>query len=236
MNNHPAPTPTPAPSTPSPRIAVVVQPGTQRNPRPKAQHRRRNHIARARPTRPHLRGLILWHEHHLRIRRLNHYHLHATLLLHRNRLVLVAIQRTSRKRILPQRLNRRHHRLLIVPKHLTQRSIVIHIRRHHLNDGRKVHQRDKRRIEPMLLRRIRQRLSLQIAVLVHPVFDIKNLLRIRRSRTYLRHQRIRKQRKRSHQLLQLILRKIRLSISRATQPEAPYRNQERDYQNLAQGH
>jgi hypothetical protein len=222
MNNHPAPTPTPAPSTPSPRIAVVVQPRTQRNSRPKAQHRRRNHVPRARPTRPHLSRLILRNENHLRIRRLHYNYLHTSLLLHRHRLVLIAIQRAPRKRVLPQRLNRRHHRLLVIPKYLSKRSIVIHIRRHHLNDGRKVHQRNKRRIEPMLLRRIRQRLSLQIAVLMHPVFYIENLLRVRRSRAYLRHQRIRKQRKRSHQLLQLILRKICLSISPATQPEAPY--------------
>jgi hypothetical protein len=218
MNNHPTSAPSPTPSTPSPRIAVVVQPRTQRNSRTKAQHRRRNHIARAGPTRPHLRWLILRNENHLRIRRLYHNYLHTALLLHRHRLVLIAIQRAPRKRVLPQRLNRRHHRLLIVPKHLSQRSIVVHIRRHHLHDGRKVHQRDKRRIEPMLLRRIRQRLSLQIAVLMHPVFYIENLLRVRRSRAYLRHQRIRKQCKRSHQLLQLILSKIRLSIKRTTRP------------------
>ena len=76
----------------------------------------------------------------------------------------------------------------------------------------------------MLLRRVRQRLSLKIAILVHPVIHIEDLLRIRRGRTYLSHQRIRKQRKRSHQLLQLILRKSRLSINRPAQPEAPYRN------------
>jgi hypothetical protein len=222
MNDHPAPTPTPAPSTPAPRIAVVVQPRPQRNPRPKAQHRRRNHITRARPTRPHLLRLILRNEHHLRISRLHHHYLHIALLLHRNRLVLIAIQSTSSKRILPKRLNSRHHRLLIIPEHIPQCGIVIHIRRHHLHDGRKVHQRNKRRIEPMLLRRIRQRLPLQIAILMHPVIHIQNLLRVRRSCAYLRHQRIWKQRKRSHQLLQLILRKRRLSVSGATQPEAPY--------------
>jgi hypothetical protein len=191
MNNHSTSAPTPTPSTPSPRLRAV-HPRTQRNSRPKAQHRRRNHIPRARATRPHLLRLILRNEHHLRIRRLNHHHLHTTLLLHRNRLVLVAIQRTSCKRILPQRLNRRHHRLLVRPERIPQRCIVIDVVRHHLYDGRKVHQRNKRRIEPMLLRRIRQRLPLQIAILMHPVVHIQNLLRIRRSRTYLRHQRIRK--------------------------------------------
>jgi hypothetical protein len=76
----------------------------------------------------------------LRIRRLHHHDLHAALLLHRNRLVLVTVQRTSGKRILPQRLNRRHHRLLIVPKYIPQCGIVIYIRRHHLNDSRKVNE------------------------------------------------------------------------------------------------
>jgi hypothetical protein len=87
----------------------------------------------------------------------------------------------------------------------------------------------------MLLRRIRQRLALQLAILVQPVLHIENLLRIRRSRTYLRHQRIRKQRKRSHQLLQLVSRRS-LGVSRATRPETPHRNQKRDYKNLAKGH
>jgi hypothetical protein len=227
MNNHPPSAPSPAPSTPSPRLRAV-HPRTQRNPRPKAQHRRRYDVPRTRPTRPHLRRLILRNEHHLRIRRLHHHHLHATLLLHRYRLVLVAIERASGKRILPQRLNRRHHRLLVCLERIPQRGIVIDIFRHHIHHGRKTHQRDEGRIEPLSLRRIRQRRRLQIAIAVHPVVCIEDLLRVRRSRTYLRHQRIRKQRKRSHQLFQLVLRKIRLSISSATRPETPHRNQKRD--------
>jgi hypothetical protein len=167
--------------------------------------------------------LILRNEHHLRIRGLHHHYLNIALLLHRYRLVLIAIERAPGKRILAQCLNRLHHRLLIDPEHISQRGIVIHIRSHHIHDGRKVHQRNKRRIEPMLLRRIRQCLSLQIAVLPQPIVYIEYLLRIRRSRADLRHQRIRKQRKRSHQLLQLILSK-RLRISCATRPEAPYRD------------
>jgi len=87
----------------------------------------------------------------------------------------------------------------------------------------------------MLLRRIRQRLSLQIAILPHPVVHIEDLLRVRRSRTYLRHQRIRKQRKWSHQLFQLVSRRS-LGVSRTTRPETPHRNQKRDYENFAKGH
>jgi hypothetical protein len=215
---------------------AIVQPRTQRNPRAKTHHRRRNHVPCARPTRPHLLRLILRHEYHLRIRRLDHHHLHIALLLHRNRLVLITVERASCKCILTQGLNRRHHWLLICPERIPQRRIVIDVVRHHVYYGRKVHQRDKRRIEPMLLCRIRQRLPLQIAILHHPVMHIEDLLRIRRSRTYLRHQRIRKQSKRSHQLFQLILRRHRLSINRVTRPETPHRNQQCDHQNLAKGH
>jgi hypothetical protein len=234
MNNHPPSAPPPTPSTPSPRL-VVVHPRTQRNPRPKAQHRRRYHVPAARSARPHLLWLILRNEHHLRIRRLHHHYLNTALLLHRYRLVLVTVERASGKRVLAQSLNRRHHRLLVGLEHLPQRGIVVHIRCHHIQHGRKIHQRDERRIEPMLLRRIRQRLSLQVAILPQPIVCIEDLLRVCRSRTYLRHQRIRKQRKRSHQLFQLVRRRS-LSVSRATRPEAPHRNQERDYKNLAKGH
>jgi hypothetical protein len=87
----------------------------------------------------------------------------------------------------------------------------------------------------MLLCRIRQRLPLQIAVLMQPVFYVKNLLRVRRSRAYLRHQSIRKQCERSHQLLQLILSES-LRINRPTRPETSHRNQQRDDKNLAKGH
>jgi hypothetical protein len=154
MNNHPASAPTPAPAIPSPRLRAV-NPRSQRNARSEAQHRRHDHIAAARPTRPYLRRLILRNEHHLRIRGLHHHYLNIALLLHRYRLVLIAVERAPGKRILAQCLNRLHHRLLIDPEHISQRGIVIHIRSHHIHDGRKVHQRNKRRIEPMLLRRIR---------------------------------------------------------------------------------
>jgi hypothetical protein len=56
----------------------------------------------------------------------------------------------------------------------------------------------------LLLRGIRQRNAGQIAVLMKPVVDIQNLLRIRRGRRNLRNQRVRIQSDRSQQLIQFL--------------------------------
>jgi hypothetical protein len=158
---------------------AVVEPRTQRNPRAKAYWRRRNYVPRTGPTRPHLLRLIHRNKHHLGIRRLNHHHLHVALLFYRDRLVFITVEHASGVRVLPQGLNRCHHRLLVGLKRFPQCGIVIQIRRHHVDHGGKVHQRDERRIEPLLLRCIRQLLSLQVTISSHPEIHIVNLLRIR---------------------------------------------------------
>jgi hypothetical protein len=187
MDDHTAPTPPPTPSAPSIWLVVVDQ-RPNRDPRPKADQRRSHYIPGARTTRCHINllRLILRNINHLRIRRLHNHNLRAAVLLHRNRLVLIAIQRARSISLLPQRLYRRHHRLLIRLERSPQCRIVINMRRHHVQHLRKGHQRHKSWIKPTLQSRILQRLPLQPLVLLHPVIRIDNLLGISRRRTDLR--------------------------------------------------
>jgi hypothetical protein len=161
MDDHTASTPTPTPAAPSIRLIVVDQ-RSNRDPRPKADQRRSDHIPGTWPTRCNINllRLILRNINHLRIRRLHDHYLRVPVLLHRNRLVLIAIQRTRGISLLPQRLDSRHHRLLVRLERSTQRRIVINMRRHHIQHLRKGHQRHKSRIKPTLKSRILQRLPL----------------------------------------------------------------------------
>jgi hypothetical protein len=90
---------------------------------------------------------------------------------------------------------------LIRLERLTQRSVVIDVYRHRVQHCGKGHQRDEGRIEPLPLRRVGERLSLQVGVLLHPVVRVENLLRVSRRCTNLREERIRIQRDRSQQLI-----------------------------------
>jgi hypothetical protein len=94
--------------------------------------------------------LILRNINHLRIRRLHHHDLRAAVLLHRNRLVLIAIKHTIRIGLLPQHLYRRHHRLLIRLERRPQRRIVVYVRRHHVQHLGESHQRNESRVEAAL--------------------------------------------------------------------------------------
>jgi hypothetical protein len=51
--------------------------------------------------------------------------------------------------------------------------------RHHLQHLRKIHQRNERRIESLLLCRVGERRAGQPLIVLQPVIDIQNLLRIR---------------------------------------------------------
>jgi hypothetical protein len=132
---------------------------------------------------------------------LNYDDLSPVLLFHGDLLILVAVERARGVCLLTQRLDRRHHRCLIRLERLSQRSVVINIYRHRVQHRRKGHQRDEGRIEPLPLRGVGERLSLQVGVLLHPVVRIENLLGVGRRRTYLRKERVRIQRDRSQQLI-----------------------------------
>jgi len=92
---------------------------------------------------------------------------------------------------------------------LPDRSVIVDILRHHIQHLRKARQRDKRRIESLFLRRIGELSTRQPRVLLQPVIDIQDFLRIRRRGSDLRQQRIRVERDRSQQLIQLLRRRRR---------------------------
>jgi hypothetical protein len=124
-------------------------------------------------------------------------------LLHLHLLLRRAAQRSRRVSLRTQPLNRRRHLRLIRRDGRPERSVVVDILSHHLDDRRKVSKSNKSRIETLFLRRIRQRRSAQALIQRQPVVDIQNLLRIRRSRRNLRQQRVRIERYRRQQLIQL---------------------------------
>jgi hypothetical protein len=238
MDDHTPSAPTPSPSAPSVRLVVVDQ-RTNRDPGPKANQRCSHYIPGARPTRRNINllRLILRNINYLRVRRLHDHHLRAPVLLHRNRLVLIAIQRTRSIGLLPQRLYGRHHRLLIRLKSSPQRRIVINVRRHHVQHLRKGYQRHKSRIEPTLQSGILQRLPLQPRVLLHPVICIDDLLGISRCRANLRQQRIRIQSNWRHQLSQLVSRRNRLRMTHAARdPLARHQSGQDHHHNPAKAH
>jgi hypothetical protein len=146
------------------------------------------------------------------------------ILLHLNLLLRRAAQRSRLVGLRTQPLNRRRYLRLIRRDSGSNRSVVVDILGHHLDHRRKVGESNKRRVEILLLRRIRQRRSAQGFIQRQPVIDIQNLLRIRRSRRNLRQQRVRIERYRSQQLIKLSRRRRgwgrRSRLSQKHRPEA----------------
>lgn len=76
--------------------------------------------------------------------------------------------------------------------------------RHHFEHLRKIHQRDERRIESLLLSRVGQRRARQPGICLQPVIYIQNFLWICRGSGDLGKQGIRIERDRGQQLVQLL--------------------------------
>jgi hypothetical protein len=123
--------------------------------------------------------------------------------LHFYLLLRIAAKRTGGISLSPQPLNRLSNCSLIRRKCLPDGGIIVDILRHHVQDVREIYQRNKCRIEPLLLRCIGQRCARQPGVLLQPGINIQNLLRIRRCGGDLREQRIRIKSNRGEQLVQL---------------------------------
>jgi hypothetical protein len=94
-------------------------------------------------------------------------------------LLLIAAQVSRSVRLVSQSLDRRTYCSLIGGERLPNGRKVIHVFRHHVQHVRKIHQRNKRRVETLRLCRIRERCPLQPLILLQPIRDIQNLLRIR---------------------------------------------------------
>ena len=125
-------------------------------------------------------------------------------LLHHHLLLRSAAQRTRRVGLSAKPLHGSGNCCLVGRKCLTDGGIVVHVLRHHLQHLRKIHQSDKRRIESLLLRRIGECRSGQSLIVLQPIVDIQNLLRIRRGCRDLGEQGIRIERYRRQQLVQLL--------------------------------
>jgi hypothetical protein len=90
-------------------------------------------------------------------------------------LLLIALQIPGSIRLCAQPLNRRTHCSLIGRKRLSNRGEVVDVLGHHVQHVRKIHKRNKRRIETLRLCRISERRPLQPLVLLQPVRYIQNL-------------------------------------------------------------
>jgi hypothetical protein len=172
-------------------------------PYSKTDQRCGGHGTRARPDIDH-RGVVLRNINHLRIRRLNYINCLARRLLHLHLLFRGAAQSARVISLISQALNRSRDCSLIRREGLTDGRIIVDILRHHVEHLRKIDERDKCRIESLLLRCIRQCCARQRRILRQPVIHIQNFLRIGRSRGDLRKQRIGIKRDRRQQLIQFL--------------------------------
>jgi len=89
-----------------------------------------------------------------------------------------------------QSLNGIGDRVLIARKCLPDSSVVIDVLRHHLKDLWKVHQREERGIESLLLSGVGKCGSAEAGILGEPVVNIENFLGIRRCGHNLRKERV----------------------------------------------
>ena len=169
--------PVPSPATPPPGITVVVDPRAKGNARAETQQRSSYNLCCTWLCKNDL-GIVLRHINNLRIRGLDHYHLRATLVLHLHGLLLIAIERPQGICLLTETLHRIHDRRLIRSERLPDGGKVVDVLRHHVQDLRKINERNESRIKALRLRRIRARLSAQPHVLAQPVVNIEDLLRI----------------------------------------------------------
>jgi hypothetical protein len=116
-------------------------------------------------------------------------------------------------------LDRRHHRCLICLERLANRSVIVDIVGHRIEYGREGHQRYEGRIEALLLGRGSECCAGLTAILLQPIVDIDDLLRVPGGRAYLREQGVRIKSNRCEQLFQLIAARRVLGLSHPTEKE-----------------
>ena len=201
-DDRPAP-PVPTPATPSPGITVVVDPRAKGNARAESQQGSSHDIGGTRLREDYL-GVVLRNIDNLRIGRLNHHHLRGALILYLNRLLLIALECPHRISLLTEALNRIHNHPLICGERLPNGRKVVDVLRHHVEDLRKIHQRNESRIKALCLGRVGARLAAQAPILVQPAINVEDLLRIGRCCADLRQQRVGVEGDRRQQLVQLI--------------------------------
>jgi hypothetical protein len=164
----------------------------------------------------------------LRIGRLDYVNRLPGGLLHLHLHLLVGAQCARGIRLCAQSLNRIGHRRLVRRKCDADSGVIVDVLRHHRDHLRKIHQRDERRIEPRRLRRIGERSAGEIGILYQPIINVENFLRVRARGRDLRQQRIRIERHRRQQLIQLVSSGRSSVVLRADQRHKVLRKYQRD--------
>jgi hypothetical protein len=77
-----------------------------------------------------------------------------------------------------QPLNRSGDRPLVRQKRYSDSGVIVDVLRHHRYDLRKIRQRYKRGIESLRLCRVGERVASETGILMQPVIDVENFLRI----------------------------------------------------------
>src|SRR5882757_219312 len=144
------------------------------------------------------------HVDHLRIGRFNN----DCVSLCSDPLLLAAIQVPSLLRVLTHLLNSVGHILRIVRIRLAQCRTPGQIFVHVLEHGWKLRQRLYARIPILFVHFFGQVFAFEVRMSLHPAIRLDDLRWIRRSRKNLRYQRVRIQRNRRHQLLQILRRRF----------------------------
>jgi hypothetical protein len=142
--------------------------------------------------------------------------------------LLIGAQRARSIRLRAQPLDRIRHRRLVRRKCHADRGVVVDVFRHHRHHLRKIHQRDERGIKSRCLRRIGERRAGKVRILYQPIINVENFLRVRARSRDLRQQRIRIQRHRSQQLVQLVSSGRSDRVVRADQRHKVLRKYQRD--------
>src|SRR5882762_686783 len=128
--------------------------------------------------------------------------------LRRYPLLFIAIQVASLLSVLTHLLNSIGHVLRVVGVGLAQRRTPRQILVHVLEHGRKLRQRLYARIPILFVYFFGQVFAFEVRMPLHPPIRLNDLRWIRRSRKNLSNERIRIQRNRRHQLLQLFRRRL----------------------------
>jgi hypothetical protein len=124
--------------------------------------------------------------------------------LYRHGLLLIAAQRARGVGLTSQALNGICHPCLIGREGIPDGGVVVNVLCHHVEDLREIYECDECGVETLLLRRIGEGGSRQARICRQPIINVQNLLRVGRSRHYLRQQRVRIQGDGRQQLIQLL--------------------------------
>src|SRR5512139_2263341 len=155
------------------------------------------------PRAVHHRGVVRRHVDDLRAGLLDDDDLR--ILLDHHLLLLRRLQVPGIVRLLPELLDGVQHVLLLREERVPDLLRPVELVGHHLEDLGEVHERLDARVPLLLLERLRQRVALELLVLLHPVVGLHDLQGIGGRHQELGQEVVRVERYRRQQLVQLLL-------------------------------